>query len=354
MSIQNSLDFVIQWHITERCNLACTHCYQEGSRRNELSLAEIKRGLDEIKDLFQGWEEAYGVSCAPSFNVTGGEPFLRDDFFEILSEMRRRGFESSVLTNGTLVDREKAILLADFDVKGVQVSIEGPEEVHDAIRGPGSHARALAGVEHLLDANLVVTLNITLSKLNAESMHTLLRTASHLGVQRVGFSRLVPSGRGRGLISEMLPSGAVKDLYRSLLSRDIRNLEIVTGDPVASQFREDLQAKKKKHRPRASIAAPCGGCSAGVSGLTLLPDGTVLPCRRLPLPVGNIRSDSLREVWALSPVLEALRDKTRYHGRCGSCERWDSCRGCRAIAYAAAQGRSEQAYLAEDPQCFLA
>ncbi len=99
--------------------------------------------------------------------------------------------------------------------------------------------------------------------------------------------------------------------------------------------------------------SPLGGCAAGVSGLTILPDGTITPCRRLPVPIGNIGKDSLRELWVTSPVLESLRDRSQYQGKCGSCKRWANCRGCRAIAYAYSQLKGEGNLLAEDPQCFL-
>jgi radical SAM protein with 4Fe4S-binding SPASM domain len=95
------------------------------------------------------------------------------------------------------------------------------------------------------------------------------------------------------------------------------------------------------------------GCAAGVSGLTILPNGDVMPCRRLPISLGNARRDSLRELWATSPVLEALRDRSRYAGKCRACPRWAHCRGCRAIAYAWSRSRGEDDILAEDPQCFL-
>ena len=85
--------------------------------------------------------------------------------------------------------------------------------------------------------------------------------------------------------------------------------------------------------------------------MTLLPDGTVYPCRRLPVPIGNVTRDSLRELWVSSPVLESLRDKQQYRGKCGRCKRWAACRGCRAIAYAASENPKD--FLAEDPQCFF-
>jgi radical SAM protein with 4Fe4S-binding SPASM domain len=354
MATHQGYDFLIQWHLTERCNLRCSHCYQTGPGGPELSLPEVRQGLDEIAEMFEAWTGEYSLGLSPSFNITGGEPLLRDDLFAVLGELGKRGYPAFLLTNGTLIDRRTARLLADHDVRGVQVSIEGCEEVHDSIRGAGSFDRATDGVEHLLDAGLKVTLNVTLSRLNAKIMKKVVSLASHLGVQRVGFSRLVPAGRGSGLLAQMLPAEDVRELYASLFSLDIANLEIVTGDPVAGQMRAEKKRTKKMDgkRPKAA-GVPAGGCSAGVAGLTILADGTIVPCRRMPIPIGNLRSDSLREVWALSPVLAALRDQTRYTGKCGACERWSSCRGCRAIAYAFARAKGEDDFLGEDPQCFL-
>lgn len=139
--------------------------------------------------------------------------------------------------------------------------------------------------------------------------------------------------------------GEVRELYASLLPLSIPGLEIVTGDPVATQM----------HRAAASMHGnvPLGGCAAGVSGLTILADGTVVPCRRLEIPIGNVRRDSLRELWVTSKVLARLRDKRKYGGRCGSCERWADCRGCRAIAWAFSRANGDDDFLAEDPQCFI-
>lgn len=356
MAVQRDFDFLIQWHLTERCNLRCTHCYQGEASGRELSLEEVREGIAEVADLFALWQDRYGVSLSPSFNITGGEPFLRNDLSDILAELNRRAYDVYVLTNGTLVNRERARMLADRGVKGVQVSIEGPDDIHDSIRGAGSFDRSADGIEHLLDAGLKVTLNVTLSRLNAGCLKGLIAFASHMGVQRLGFSRLVPSGRGSALIPHMLTPGEVKELYAKLFALDLRRLEIVTGDPVATQMRALSQTRKnnknrKKNGSDGTIAL--GGCAAGVSGLTFLPDGAIVPCRRLPLPIGNLKSDALREVWAASPVLEALRDKGRYHGKCGSCSRWHACRGCRAIAYAYARSQGRDDFLAEDPQCFM-
>jgi MoaA/NifB/PqqE/SkfB family radical SAM enzyme len=91
MSVREAFDFLIQWHLTERCNLSCSHCYQEGTKTGELTLPDIKETVTEISEMFSAWTERYGVAVSPSFNITGGEPFLRKDLFDILSEIRERG-----------------------------------------------------------------------------------------------------------------------------------------------------------------------------------------------------------------------------------------------------------------------
>lgn len=346
MPVNSFQEFFIQWHLTERCNLQCTHCYQTGGRMDELSLAEIRKVLDEITDMLAAWSETYQLEFSPSLNITGGEPFLRKDLFAILSAMCSAGFAIYLLTNGTLVNRERAAHLARLGVRGVQVSIEGPEKIHDSIRGGGSFAASCRGVENLLEAGLKVTLNATLSELNADKFGDMVAIAISLGAQRLGFSRLVPSGRGLGLVDRMIDRQRVRDIYESIFALPENGLEIVTGDPVASQMRDGAEVGDC-----GSIAT--GGCAAGISGLTILPDGTVTPCRRLAIPVGNVRKDSLREIWAGSEILEQLRDRSRYKGRCGNCPRWATCRGCRAIAYAHSLVCGEGDFLADDPQCFI-
>jgi molybdenum cofactor biosynthesis enzyme MoaA len=145
------------------------------------------------------------------------EPFLRNDLLDILGEVKKQGFKIYLLTNGTLLDNERARMLADLGVDGVQVSMEGPEDVHDAIRGAGSYSASAAGVEQLVDAGIAVTLNVTISNLNAGQVKRIITFGSHAGVKRVGFSRLVPAGRGRALLSHAHPA-QVKGSMRSSFS----------------------------------------------------------------------------------------------------------------------------------------
>jgi radical SAM protein with 4Fe4S-binding SPASM domain len=260
--------------------------------------------------------------------------------------MEEKGFDLFLLSNGILIDRSKAERLSQIPVKGVQISLEGPERVHDSIRGKGSFSASLGGVDNLLSAGLPVTLNMTLSEINAPYLEEMAGLADALKVDRLGFSRLVPSGQGAGLLPHLLSREELKDLYQKISSIRTEGVEIVTGDPLASQMDSFAQTMDLGD-------VPVGGCAAGFSGLTVLADGTVTPCRRLPIPIGNVMEDSLRELWVSSPVLERLRDRSQYQGECSSCKRWANCRGCRAIAYAYSASQGAADYLAEDPQCFL-
>ncbi len=348
MSVITGYDFFIQWHLTERCNLRCAHCYQEtGAGGQELSLPEILSVIEEAADMLAAWQEAYGIEFSPSFHVTGGEPLLHRDLPAILEDMKKRRFAVYLLSNGTLITESWANRLAALGVDGVQISLEGPGSIHEGIRGPGSFAAALSGAQNLVAAGVRVIFNATLSRLNAASFLDLVPLSKSLGVQELGFARLVPSGRGEALLDQMLTPEELLQLYQEILSLKINGLDVGSGDPLANQNGATAVPEADE-----SDSFPWGGCAAGISGLTLLPDGTILPCRRLPVPLGNVRRDRLREIWATSPVLEALRDKTRYSGRCGSCPRWARCRGCRAIAYAWSRAQGAPDFLAPDPQCF--
>jgi AdoMet-dependent heme synthase len=306
---------------------------------------EIDKTISILSETIRQWSELYEIVFSPSINVTGGEPFLRKDLGQILASLRRNNFDLFILTNGTLIKEREAALLTEVQVKRVQVSLEGPETVHDNIRGKGSFKAAIRGVTHLLSQDLKVTLNLTLSSLNIDYLEEIARLGASAGVQRVGFSRLVPSGRGLGLINSMLSKDRIKEAYARIQAINISGVEIVTGDPIYSCANDSALPENS--------AVPFGGCAAGVSGLTILPDGTLLPCRRLNIPLGNILKDNLRTVWATSSVLSELRNKNKYKGKCGTCAQWARCRGCRAIAYQYSVLQGKGSYLSEDPQCFI-
>ncbi|HUV52794.1 MAG TPA: radical SAM protein [Dehalococcoidia bacterium] len=336
-------DFFIQFHLTERCNLKCRHCYQSG-RVLEMNYREICRAIDNIKEAVQSWVTEYDMEMSPSFHFTGGEPLLRNELFLILDYVRGNGFSSALMSNGTLIDGDTARKIKETGVSDVQISLDGLEDTHDSLRGKGSSRRTLEGIRNLVAQGVDTNINLTVSRVNMEQVDELVHLAEELGVSAIAFSRLVPIGRGKGLSVQALTAEEVADFYNGLRKHK-------SNDRVTVTSRDPLAAIPDMEEEIPQTEMPIGGCAAGVFGVTITCDGTVMPCRRMDLPVGNIQKDSFRELWAESPVLWSLRKREKYHSGCNSCRYWSVCRGCRAIALAYARAIGEDDYLGPDPQC---
>ncbi len=127
-------DFFVQWHLTEKCNLRCRHCYQRG-QVTDLTREEIYGAMDNICTTIKSWADEYNMEMSPGFQFTGGEPLLRPELFEILDRAAAMEFSTSLMSNGTLLTRETARLIRETGVSDVQVSLDGRLAVHDRIRG---------------------------------------------------------------------------------------------------------------------------------------------------------------------------------------------------------------------------
>ena len=336
-------DFFVQWHLTERCNLRCRHCYQVGTVA-EMGCEEICRAVDNVENAIHSWVTEYDMQMSPSFNFTGGELFLRKDLFEIIGYVREHGFSVSLMSNGILIDNVMAQRIKDVGVDDVQISLDGLEATHDSLRGSGSYQRTLQGIGNLVSRGVEANINLTVSRINAGQISQLVRLAEKMGVSAIAFSRLVPTGRGKGLSGEALTSQEVADFYSELRKHiDNHKVVVTSRDPLAAIADMDGDILQSE--------MPVAGCAAGIFGVTITADGTVMPCRRMDLPVGNIKEVSFRELWAGSSVLWSLRRRQDYHGGCESCRYWTLCRGCRAIALAYARASGNEDYLGPDPQC---
>jgi radical SAM protein with 4Fe4S-binding SPASM domain len=336
-------DFFVQWHLTERCNLRCRHCYQSGAV-SEMSYQEICGAIDNVRSAFKSWVTEYDMQMSPSFHFTGGEPLLRKDLFEILGYVRDRGFSVSLMSNGTLIDSDMARRIREAGVSDVQISLDGLEVTHENLRGKGSFSRTLAGIRNLVAQGVEANINLTVSRINMGETSELVHLAEELVVGAIAFSRLVPTGRGKKLSSEALSREEVAHFYDELQKfKDKSKVVVTSRDPLAaiSGMEGDV--------PQTEM--PVGGCAAGIFGVTITADGTIMPCRRMDLPIGNIKEVSFRELWVESPVLWSLRKREVYQNGCGSCRYWSVCRGCRAIALAYARASGSEDYLGPDPQC---
>jgi len=168
-----------------------------------------------------------------------------------------------------------------------------------------------------------------------------IEIARSAGFSAFGLSRFVPCGAGETLAESMLSPKELKTAYEKTLALSTPAFEIVSGDPLAGVL--------SGYEPSPESPLALAGCCAGFTGITVTSDGSVMPCRRIGIKIGNLRKKSLRRIWAESRTLQQLRSRNSYKGDCGKCALWASCRGCRAVAYACSRLSGAPDLFSDDP-----
>jgi len=333
----------MQWHLTERCNLRCAHCYQSSYQADELPLPDLLRILHQYTELLARWSRQ--VKSGPvrgHITVTGGEPFVRRDFLDLLGVFReqRQHYSFAILTNGSFMDASMARRLRKLAPAFVQVSIEGSRQTHDNIRGEGNFDRTVAAIKHLVRARIRTMISFTTNRQNFREFPEVARLGQRLRVSRVWADRLIPCGSGAAMREQMLTPGETREFFQ--LMHQARS------DAQQRWFRRTEVAM---HRALQFLVA--GGtpyhCTAGDSLITVGPNGDLYPCRRMPIRVGNLMETSLAELYYESDLFRALRDRSRISEGCEGCMSTKLCRGgLKCLSYAV----SGDPFTA-DPGCWL-
>jgi radical SAM protein with 4Fe4S-binding SPASM domain len=329
-------EFYFQWHITERCNWRCKHCYHEGYKATgELTCDELLQILDIMEKTLRGWEKKAAVS------ITGGEPWLRKNEVKIILERMEKSdvfTRADLLTNGSLLDDDDCKMLASFSVlRRIQVSLEGAyPETNDKIRGEGAFNTTIESIRRMKKHGLEVSVMMTIAQYNYEEVIPLLEVLNKEQVDAFALERFMPEGQSRKQKDQVLTSEQVKQTFSAVHQWALKNTV-----PRVLQYRP-LFCLLANNDPYVGAM-----CSVGENALTILHDGTILPCRRLPIPLGNILTDNLFEIWAESPFLWKVRMPSGLKGKCAHCDHIVQCRGCRAMAYSVTGD-----WLAPDPHCW--
>lgn len=350
---------VVFWNLTDRCNLACTHCYgNSGPARdteNELSTDEARALIDDFAET--------GV---PLILFSGGEPLLREDIWDLADHARKKGIKMALSTNGTLITADIAGKIRESGIEYAGISLDGATpETHDRFRNvPGAFARSIAAFSHCREAGVRCGVRITLTKENCGELGALIDLAVSVGAGRFCLYWLVPAGRGmdeynRLQVGPEEVTDALGLLYRKAGAIDPGTMEFLTVD--SPQDCIHLLASLERDRSpdlsdaRTLIASSKGGCSAGDRVANIDPEGNVYPCQFARFPgfrIGNVRERPFSELWddPENPVLTRFRQKpVRLGGRCGSCRHLELCGGgCRVRAYAVSGD-----FFAGDPFCYL-
>jgi radical SAM protein with 4Fe4S-binding SPASM domain len=324
------MPYHVVWLATNGCNARCVHCSSDAAKPwpDELSTAEAKGMFDQLA--------AAGVFDVA---VSGGEPLTRPDIFEVIEYATDRGIRVGVGSNGSAINATTVNRLRACGVDRLQISIDGLEETHDrARRWPGLYRRASTAISTSIAAGLNTHVCFTAHRMNWIELEDVIDVAIGWGVRRFNLSRLVPVGRGDQTLD--LNPNEWRDLTVRFESiRRERGSEIEFSTHLAQLVLLD---------ETLSCGAGFIGCQAGVGQGCIDARGNVLPCVMLPVIAGNLRANDFETIWGTSPALEALRDRTRLEGMCGSCHVRDSCGGCRGVAFGYTGN-----YLATDPRCWL-
>ncbi len=333
--------FAFQWHLTDRCNRSCRHCYQGAfsASGNELTANARKEAAAGILGAFP--EEPFTI------NLTGGEPMILPDLLELMKylESFQNLAEIGIITNGTIADiklLEELAAVKKFTT--FLISVESNEQaVNDKISGQGA-LRAVANNIKLYKAitGRKITLMMTLSKLNLNAIEATTNFARLNQADAIMFERFIPMGNGKKMKESVLSAADWRQAVKSIGSAAEIDL-----DPYAvascRAFLLNLSSS-----PEQEDVLEAALCNLGPDSMALMPDGEVFPCRRLNLSVGNLMNEPFALIRSRLAQYECARLRPELSGEiCGLCP-YEDCPGCRALARVITGDA-----FADDPQCVL-
>jgi heme b synthase len=288
----------------------------------------------------------------PVIILTGGEPLLRSDIFDLARYGTDKGFRMVMATNGTLMTEEAVQKMMASGIQRISVSLDGPSsETHDAFRKvKGAFESSLKGIELAKKGGLEFQINTTITQMNLHLIADILKLAVNLGAVAHHIFLLVPTGRGKELQDqEISPLDYEKTLnwFYEQRERVPLQLKATCAPHYYRILRQRAKKEGKKITPKEyGLDAMTRGCLGGISFCFLSHVGQVQPCGYLELDCGNVRKQPFKDIWENSPVFLNLRNTDGYKGKCGICEYRKVCGGCRARAY-----ESLGDYMNEEPYC---
>ncbi len=315
-TVERHLPFSVHLDLTYRCNERCVHCYLDHEDYGEMTTAEVKRVLDELAE-----------AGTLFLTLSGGEIFLRQDFFELLEYARALHFDVSLKTNALLINPERAQKLQELGVRKIQVSIYSADpEIHDGITMvPGSLRRSVEAMRLVKSLGLIVTIACPLMKQNLTAYRSVLSLAEELDVPYVLDLTITPMIDGNH--STVNHRVKAQDLLPVL--QDSRLNPKLGISPLAS-VTSDSAVSSGVPLPAESDDLPC---SAGHNTCYISPYGEVFPCVQLPVAAGNVRQRKFEDIWYRSPEMrrvESIRESQLTH--CGNCSIRSYCERCPGLA----------------------
>ncbi|MBW2634255.1 MAG: heme b synthase, partial [Deltaproteobacteria bacterium] len=288
----------------------------------------------------------------PIIILTGGEPLLRPDIFEIARYGTDRGLRVVMAPNGTLITENTAEKMAAAGIKRISISLDGAtREVHDRFRGvPGAFQGALQGIDRAKKAGIEFQINTTITKSNLDQIAAIQELAIKLGAVAHHIFLLVPTGRGKYIVDKEINAMEYEETLNWFYDqREITPLQLKAT--CAPHYYRILRQNSKRDGKKVTfethgLDAVTRGCLGGIGFCFISHTGIVQPCGFLDLNCGDVTQKPFQEIWNDSEIFRNLRDFDSLKGKCGVCEYRKVCGGCRARAFEATGD-----YMAEEPLC---
>jgi heme b synthase len=330
--------------MTQACNLACVHCRAGACPEadpNELTTDEGKTLIDGIAQV-----------AKPILIMTGGEPLMRKDFFELALYAKSAGLRAVLATNGILITSEVAREIAATGIPRVSISLDGPVAAdHDLFRGvTGAFEGSMKGIENLKSQGVGFQINTTLTKRNRHQLPEIMAMAERIGAEAFHVFLLVPTGRAKDMAGEEMGPEEYEETLRELY-RLGRDSTLETKATCAPQYYRILRQEAKKEGVEVTeqtfgLNARTRGCLGGLSFVFVSHIGELQPCGYFDVQAGSVRDRAFQDLWENADLFKELRTFSLLEGKCGRCDYLRFCGGCRARAY-----ESSGSYLAEEPYC---
>jgi heme b synthase len=335
---------LVAWEVTRNCNLNCAHCRAAATNQDyagELDTPAALRLLDQIAEVGQ-----------PIVILTGGEPLMREDIFELAAYGTDKGLRMVMAPNGTLITEAVAQKMKDSGIQRISVSLDGAtKERHDGFRGlEGAFEGALRGIEAAKSQGIEFQINTTISKYNYDQIPEILTLAESLGAVALHIFLLVPTGRGKYIVNQAITAEEYEYTLNWFYDQK-QKTSLQLKATCAPHYYRILRQRAREEGLSVTydthgLDAVTRGCLGGTSFCFISHTGIVQPCGFLDLNCGDVTQRSFSEIWWHSEIFNQLRDFDNLQGKCGACEFKAVCGGCRARAYEATGD-----YLAEEPLC---
>lgn len=309
----------MQWHLSENCNLKCLHCYQENHKPIQLEFDKLVIIYKQFKDLLNK------KKMKGHINITGGEPLCNPYLFKLLDLIKEDSnlITFSILTNGTLINEKIAKKIKSYNPLYVQVSLEGGKKTNDYIRGKGTYKKVAEGIVNLRKENIFTSISFTATSLNYKEFPKVVRYARKYGVNNVWSDRFIPLGDSDKSLA--LNYEQTRE-YLEIMNKERNKLKKVKNSNTTISMYRALQFQMTNDFAY--------GCTAGDTLLTVMENGDLVPCRRMPITIGNLFDRSMYDLYIKSDVLKDLREKN-IPDECINCEHSEVCHGgLKCLTYA--------------------